>query len=488
MDRPLIHRNGTFGDVSPAARRAAAVTQFNLGNALAGKGRFDEAITAYRRVIDLDPAIPEAHNNLGNALADLGRTGEAVVAYRASLALKEDSADTHVNLANALQVEGALAEALAAARRALELDPAHAGAWFVRSELAPFARESGELDALRPLAEGAEAALRSDKDRANLGFALGKAFMDIGETDLAFAQLAVANRIKRAGFDYEVEDDVRGFEALAAVVDRGFIDRMAAAGVGDPSGAPIFVLGMPRSGTTLAEQILAAHPEVQARGELDALADAVASVTGPDLPLDSLARALADLDPADFRAMAARYLAAASPLGPFSRFTDKMPGNFRFVGLIGLILPNAGIVHCARDPVDTCFSCYTKQFSGRQDFAYDLTELGRFYRAYAALMAHWRAVMPADRWLDLDYEALVEDPERETRRLLEFCGLPWTPACLSFHEQARPIRTASANQVRRPIFRSSLKRWRPYERHLHPLLEALERNPHGAVDISGDMG
>ena len=152
-----------------------------------------------------------------------------------------------------------------------------------------------------------------------------------------------------------------------------------------------------------------------------------------------------------------------------------MPANFRLIGLIGLILPNARILHCTRDPVDTCFSCYTKQFSGQQDFAYDLEELGVYYRAYETLMAHWRAVMPSSRLMDVRYEALVDDLEGEARRLVAFCGLPWDAACLDFHATARSVRTASANQVRKPIYRTSLERWRPYERHLAPLVQALGR-------------
>jgi hypothetical protein len=232
------------------------------------------------------------------------------------------------------------------------------------------------------------------------------------------------------------------------------------AGGGDPSEIPIFILGMPRSGSTLIEQILASHAWVHGAGE---------RMDFPDL--------LADLGDRDFRALGAAYAARSGTLAPGAgRVTDKLPGNFLHAGAIHLALPRARIIHSRRDPADTCLSCYTKLFRGEQPFTYDLGELGRYYRAYERLMAHWRVVLPESVFLEVDYEALVADPETQTRRLLAHCGLAWDPACLVFHETRREIRTASAVQVRQPLYGGSVGRWRRHGERLEPLLRELRRD------------
>ncbi|MGH7030610.1 MAG: sulfotransferase family protein [Stellaceae bacterium] len=236
---------------------------------------------------------------------------------------------------------------------------------------------------------------------------------------------------------------------------------------GDASPLPVFIVGMPRSGTTLVEQMLASHPEVHGAGELGEIERAVAALGGPDgVP--------ADIGGAELRRLGASYLAKVTALAPgATRITDKMPANFRYAGLIHLALPNARIIHLSRDPVDTCLSCFSILFGGDQPFTYDLGELGRYYRAYQRLMAHWRAVLPAGVMLEVRYEALVGDFEQEARRIVAHCGLRWNAACLDFHNTRRPVHTASSVQVRRPLYRSSVGRWRPAEEVLRPLLDAL---------------
>jgi hypothetical protein len=224
---------------------------------------------------------------------------------------------------------------------------------------------------------------------------------------------------------------------------------------------PLFVVGMPRSGTTLVEQIFGAHPEVYAAGELAALPAAIAAL-------------LAAPEPRDLAVAGRTYVETVRPLAPQARrIVDKLPANFLRAGLIHTMLPNARIVHVRRDPLDTCVSCYTTLFEGRQDFSYDLAELGRFYRAYLGLMEHWRAVLPADRFFEIDYETVVADLEGSARRLIAFSGLVWDDACLRFNAGRRPIRTASKTQVRRPIFTTSVGRAQPYRPFLQPLIDAL---------------
>jgi hypothetical protein len=241
-------------------------------------------------------------------------------------------------------------------------------------------------------------------------------------------------------------------------------------GLGDPSDVPVFVLGMPRSGTTLVERVLASHPDVFGAGELTDFGDAAVGGYAPKpLPFD-----VASLTGDALRGMGGRYLAHVLPKAPLARrIIDKLPANFRFVGLIHLALPNARIIHVRRDPLDTCFSCYSQLFVNNLEYTYDLAELGRYYRAYEVLMAHWRAVLPAGVMLEVEYETLVGDFEVEARRLVEFCGLEWDARCLKFHEAAGAVQTASAVQVRRPVFRSSVGRWRHYKEYLGPLLEIL---------------
>ena len=237
----------------------------------------------------------------------------------------------------------------------------------------------------------------------------------------------------------------------------------AKAGMGARSDMPIFIVGMPRSGTTLAEQILASHPMAHGAGELRKMQSLGDEVGFPPGVLALPAQRL--------KAMGEAYLAYVRPMaGGRPRVVDKMPANFALLGLIRLILPDARIIHCRRDPVDTCLSCYTKLFAGQQAFAYDQTELGRFHRGYQGLMAHWQALLPSSHFLEVDYEAVVDDIEAEARRMLDFLGLPWDPAVLRFHETERPIRTASANQVREPLYRTSAGRWRKHAAELGPVI------------------
>jgi len=242
-------------------------------------------------------------------------------------------------------------------------------------------------------------------------------------------------------------------------------------GAGAPSELPVFIVGMPRSGTTLIEQIVSSHPQVTGAGELSALR---LVVEGSGVFPERL-EALAEGEAADLlRQLGQAYLARVAPLAQGrARLVDKMPGNFLYAGMIPLILPGARIIHTRRDAVDTCLSCYTKLFGGEQSFAYDQAELGAFYRHYERLMAHWREILPSERFIEVDYESVVDNLEDEARRLTDFLGLSWDDACLNFHDNRRVVRTASVNQVRQPIYKTSKGRWQAYADYLGPLLAAL---------------
>jgi hypothetical protein len=329
----------------------------------------------------------------------------------------------------------------------------------VRAGLKRFAAADPDLAAMESLAATLANRPERRRDLVTVEFALAKALMDIGAADDAFAWLTRANARHRAGIAYDVAADVGQMAALADAF--GMVDP-----IGDPAMRPIFIVGMPRSGTTLVEQILASHPAVHGGGEMKHLDLVLMDHFGgaPD------AAQLAALDPATCATLARAYLqraGAGAPRG--TRVTDKMPSNFRHAGLIHRLFPGAVIVHCRRSPQDTCLSIYATHFAQGQHFAYDLAELGTYYRAYRALMAHWRRVLPGTVLVEVDYEAVVADLEHEARRLVAASGLPWDEACLAFHRTARPVRTASVNQVRQPLYGSSVERWRPYARHLEPL-------------------
>jgi len=449
-----------------ALRPQQADAHVALGAALQELGRHDDALAAYRHALELDPEAADAWVRLGVTLQALGQPEEAAAAYRSALARKPESVEALVSLAVALQELGEAAEAMASVERALALDPGSARAWFVRADLKRFAAGDPDIEAMAALLVDAEARALTDEDRLDLEFALGKAWMDAQEPDPAFAHLNAGNRRMRATITYDVTADETRFAAIARAFTPELMARLA--DVGDPLDLPVFIVGMPRSGTTLVEQILASHAEMHGAGELNVLNEVVAAAR-LDFPAG-----MAALPATVLAALGAAYVARVAALAPgHRRVVDKMPGNFQYAGLIALALPNARIIHCRRSPVDTCLSIYSKKFTGRQDFAYDLAELGRYYRAYDALTAHWRGLLPPERFLEVRYEDLVGDLEPETRRLVGFCGLGWNDACLDFHRTQRPVRTASVNQVRQPIYRTSVARWKPYAAHLGPLLAAL---------------
>jgi tetratricopeptide (TPR) repeat protein len=517
-------------------RRFADAYQ-NCGHALTTLARFDEALPRYQNAIAIDPALVEAHGGLGNALAALDRPHEAVAPFRSALALRPDHhkanlglgrvlldlsqphealahidraiaarpdmAESHVARGRALVDLHRVDEALACFEVAVALDPNRAGSHhdlgllyvfmgkfadarrafetavalaprsgeFHRSlaEVARFEPGDARLAAMEALA--AEMASLGVREQIALGFALGKAHGELDDPERAMHHLLAANALKRRQLAYDEARTLGRLGRIESVFSPELLD--ARRGSGDPSALPIFIVGMPRSGTTLVEQILASHPHVFGAGEIPEFGRIVESVCEPAGASGAFPEVVPSLGVARLREIGERYVAAPRAIAPAAaRVTNKMPGNFRLIGLIHLVLPNARVIHVRRDPVDTCLSCFSKLFR-RQPYTYDLGELGRYYGAYASLMAHWRRVLPADAVLDVRYEDVVRDLEGQARRIVAACGLPWDARCLDFHRATRPVRTASANQVRRPLYDSAVGRWRPYEPWLGPLLAEL---------------
>ncbi len=424
------------------------------------------AVEPAERALELAPEQPEALNLLGRALHLAERFDEALPVFDRAIRAGGAIVNTaKVNKAVVLRALGRLDEAAGLIDGVLDKDPRDVGAWFERASLKRYGPGDPDLDRMRRLLQ--PGVLGGEDQRMNLLFALGSASLD-ADPERAFSYLDEANRLKRSGFPFDLEETERFCARIPGLFQRPLFERLK--GQGDPSDLPIFIVGMPRSGTSLVEQILASHPAVHGAGETR-LFNLAMQATGfaTDLPHDTAAFTSPRL-----RRLAAAYVTPLRELAPQkARVTDKALLHSQTLGFAHLALPNARIVHIRRDPLDTCLSIYAHLFQGYVPYAYDQTELGRYYRVHATLMAHWATVLPAGSFLELDYEALVDDFDAQARRLIAFCGLPWDDACLHFERTQRPVRTASAVQVRRPLYRSSVGRAKRFEPHLQPLLKAL---------------
>ncbi|MEJ2604038.1 MAG: tetratricopeptide repeat protein [Gammaproteobacteria bacterium] len=446
----------------------------NLGNALRLSGRLDDAIRQYKQAIALDPRLALAHYNLGIALDEAGRPAEAAARYEKAIRLQPDYPEALNNLGNVCDQLGRHEDAVRHYRRAIELRPHYAEAHRNLSRIDP---AQVDRKALERLLEEPE--LAAD-DAVHGHFALGNAFQAAGDHGRAFEHFRAGNRLRRERVDYDAEQAHRDVDRLQQVFDEAHFDRVRDAG--SDSQRPVFVLGMPRSGTTLVEQILASHPDVHGAGELDTLRrleGAIAASIGGGAVYPECMREVSTAVISDY---ADRYLAeldrhdATAP-----RVTDKTPSNFLRIGLIRTLLPAARIIHVRRDPRDTCVSNYLHYFATGNEFSFDLQELGRFYLEYERLMAHWESLFP-DGMLTVQYEELLADQESVSRRMVDYLGLEWDDACLAFYRTDRPVHTFSSLQVRRPVYRSAVGRWELYREQLQPLLEVLDAGQSGAGD------
>lgn len=429
-----------------------------------------------RAALLLRPEDAESHRVLGAILLWQNRADEAMSSLEESLRLGPENPRTYKKVAQALAATGRMTDALAADRKALELQPKYAGALAHLASLKRFtSRHDDDLSAIEELAADSATA---DDDRVLLLFALGKAYEELGSYDRAFECLREANRLARRALSWDSAAAVAGLDRVREVFSRTLFDRYADAGA--PSDVPVLIVGMPRSGTTLVEQVIASHPTVHGGGErpdFNEIAAVLSVMTSEGLPFPDV---MEHVGPEVLLGLGEGYARRLIDLAPgAARVTDKTPRNFRYLGLARLLLPDAKVIHCVRDPVDTCFSCYALNLVA-QPYTFDLLELADYYRGYERLMAHWRSVLPDGWLLEVRYEDLVADLEGSARQLVAHCGLEWDDACLQFDATDRPVMTASVAQVRRPVYRSSVSRWRRFEPHLGPLLEAL------GLDAEGD--
>jgi tetratricopeptide (TPR) repeat protein len=475
----ILHECRKFDDAISAYREAIRVkpdyaeAYANLGAALRSQGRTEEAVTAQRQAIKLKPTLAPAYANLGAALNELGKLNEAASACRHAITLNPNFDVAYGNLGSVLMELGRLPESRAALQHAVQLAPRNIKHRRYLGELDPYVVGDARLAPMELLSQNATQL--SVEDRVELHFALGKAYDDIGQHAKAFGHWRDGNALKRKQIKYDETTELAAFERIRS----SFTPELCRTwqNAGHPASVPIFVVGMPRSGTTLIEQILASHPQVFGAGELTCLDNEIKGIRtqfGGSMPFPEVVRSMRK---SDFYDLGARYLAQLAERYPAAtRVVDKMPENFRVAGLIHLALPNAVIIHSVRNAVDTCLSCFSKLFTTKMSYTYDLSELGRYYRNYRALMSYWQSVLPADRILHVSYEDVVADLEGQARRIVAHCRLEWDSRCLSFHKTDRPIRTASMVQARQPIYASAIERWRPFESFLAPLISELPKS------------
>lgn len=477
MMAELAARIGRMADSENLLRRALELApgftaaRANLATVLHKQQRSAEAIE------QLEAIEREGAFNLGHAslkAAALGRIGghdEALRLYRILLEHRPDEPKLWMSYGHILKTVGEQSESVAAYRRAIAIRPTLGEVWWSLANLKTVRFDDDDVSAMEAALESLDL---SEEDRFHLEFALGKAHEDRDEAEAAFAHYAEGNRLRRALIDYDPAEIERHVERSTALLTPEFF--AARAGQGSAARDPIFIVGLPRAGSTLVEQILASHHQIEGTTELPDIPLMVRRLGGRRTSGEAslYPECLAELDADQLRALGEEYLERAQVQRVTDRplFIDKLPNNWAHLGFIHLILPNARIIDARRHPLACGFSNFKQHFARGQGFTYDLTELGAYYASYVRLMRHFDAVLPGQVHR-LVHEQLVDDPETEVRRLLDFLGLPFDPACLAFHENRRAVRTPSADQVRRPITREGLEQYRKFEPWLEPLRSAL---------------
>ncbi|HEY0414514.1 MAG TPA: sulfotransferase [Allosphingosinicella sp.] len=476
MMAELAGRLGRYKDAEALLRRALELApdftaaRANLATALYRQNRPAEAIEALDAILEAEPGHAGHQNLKAAALSRIGGYEEALRLYEEVLARLPGQPKLWMSYGHVLKTVGRTADGVAAYRRAIGVRPTLGEAWWSLANLKIVELGTDDVAAMEAaLADPAA----SPHDRLHLHFALGKALEDAGEAERAFGHYAQGNGLRRGMMAYDSDEVSRFVARSTALFTPAFF--AAREGAGCPRPDPIFVLGMPRAGSTLIEQILASHPLVEGTMELPDMPSIARRLGGPkEEDGDRYPGCLAELDGEALRALGEEYLQRAQVQRREGRpfFIDKMPNNWVHAGLIHLILPNAKIVDARRHPLDCCFSNFKQHYARGQGFSYSLADMGHYYADYVRLMAHVDRVLPG-RVHRVIHERLIDQPEAEVRALLAYLGLDFDPACLRFHENRRAVRTASSEQVRRPLNREGQGQWRPFEAWLGPLKEAL---------------
>ena len=463
-----------YAEAEPLLRQAVKVAPgftgawSDLCGAQFEQEKYQQAADSARQLTRLNPGSAEGHVWLAAVAAAEGSHTDAVRHYDEALQAEPDHSGAMCGKGNALRTVGDQEGAVAAYRSSIKARPLYAEAYWSLANLKTFRFEEGEVQAMLKMLDDDRV---EPVGQVQLNNALGLEFEARGDYGKAFEFFDHACMLRREQEFYDRVENEERTDLTIEALSRDFLD--ANAGRGCPDSAPIFIVGLPRSGSTLLEQILSSHSQVDGTHELADLGRIVRSRPALVDPPARFPASIVNLDAGEFRQMGVEYLERSlRHRGEAPFFTDKNPNNFVHVGLLHLILPNAKIINARRHPLDSCFGSYKQLFAAGQPFTYDLVELGEYYLQYQRLMDHWHEVLPG-KVLDVHYEDVVADLEGQVRRVLDHCGLAFESSCLRFHETERSVKSASSEQVRKPIYSSSVNLWRRYETHLGPLIETL---------------
>lgn len=464
---------GHYKDSLMAINRSIQINQndpkahFIAGNALMHMGENNQAIKAFKHTIKMDPNHSFAHNNLGSVYEKEDKLKEAKDHYVLAMKVDQSNVLAMNNLATLLTAKGDLHEAKNLLNQIIKTKPDYIEAHHNLSALKRYKQGDKHIGILLSLLVNVEQIPLDNRYR--LYFILGKAHADMKDYEKAFEFYELGNNLKRSTFEYDEDRFKENVEKIKALYSKENIGKEKVTKSNKP--IPIFVVGMPRSGSTLVEQILASHSEIFGAGELTILNEYVCE------KVKNYPENIETLTDDELQKIGEKYLDKISELDPNAKYiVDKNPGNFLYAGLIRIILPEALIINTNRNAMDCCVSNYTHLFLDTIHYTNDLGELGRYFNIYSDLMAHWRSVLPSEILYDISYEDVVDNFAQEAKRLIEFTGLDWEDACLDFYKKKSNVKTASAAQVRKPIYKSSVERWRVYEKHLRPLLTVLNAN------------
>ena len=466
-----------FDDAERLLRRAVAIAPdflaavIDLGRVLKEQDRFEEAIGCFKKAIGINPNNPQTHFLLAGACAPAALNHEAVKEYQKTLELSPRHPGALLGLGNALKTVGRLDEAVRAYHDCIGVKPNNGETYWSLANLKTYRFSDEQLAEMKKRV--ADGNTSGDKSEVNFLFALGKAYDDRQDYARAWHYYEKGNDKQRMLVQYDPVHTETINDGIIEVFDQALLEEKSGSGHPDP--APIFVLGLPRSGSTLVEQVLASHSQVEGTSELPYLGRVATSLNRNRPDGVNYPQAVRELEAENFDALGEDYIRYAqlhrTEGKPF--FVDKMPNNFPTIGFLHLILPNARIIDARRHPLDACVGNYRQHYARGQTFAYDLTDIGEYYLQYQRMMDHWEEVLPG-RVLTVQYEEVVTDFDNQVRRILEYCNLPWEEDCIRFYETERPVRTASSEQVRQPIYTGALNFWRNYEAHLDELVEILE--------------
>ena len=442
----------------------------NLGLAYQHNNDYPQALNVFQKYISLNPGDPAAYNNLGIVHEKMSNFENAKQCFQNALDMNPDFADANRNLATLHMALGEFDTARKLLKRAVASKPDFYQAMLEYTQIADENDSDFFLDTMLSHIKRKNV---PDSEKIILGFALGKVFNDLADYENAFKYYNQANKLKRKSYSYSTDETTSDFNILKSVFNKDYITKKIPHAVNNKT--PIFILGMPRSGTSLVEQILSSHDKVSGAGELPIFNNLLEQHFHTNNWL-KLENSLLHLSEELQQQLAREYVDTLQSHNKSNRdfVTDKLPHNFLYIGLIKALLPDAKIIHCRRNPVDTCVSIYTTDFTALHKYAYSQVELAEYYNMYMDLMQHWRDVLPPASIYEIDYETLVSDQQTQTEKLLEYCDLEWQDSCLTFNKTRRVVKTASMNQVNKPVYTTSVNRWKKYETYIGDLLSTLE--------------